>query len=92
MSVLLSLAAISESDSSKSFLCISCFSSDVSEQRILTLTLASEVLSGSYILLTIYLFIGISIKLQHSATGQIIIFHTLLVSYAIFVTCSSTVR
>ena len=48
MSVLLSLAAISESDSSISFLCISCFSSDVSEQIVPTLTPPPLAPSGNY--------------------------------------------
>ena len=49
LSVLLSLAAFSESDFSlQSFLCISCFSSGVSEQMVPTLTPSSLAPSGNY--------------------------------------------
>ena len=48
MSVSLSLAAISESDSSLSFLCISCFSSVVSEQIVSTFTPPPLAPSGNY--------------------------------------------
>ena len=59
VSVLLSLAAFSESDFSLSLLCISCFSSGVSEQMIPTLTPSSLVPSGNYFMsmYLIYIFV-----------------------------------